>query len=124
MKTRLEASSSRPETITEEFGGTNGAAYVPVESTLPLTASPPTTPFTIHVTGPTKSELNVRLWPVVNVADEGLRLRITGEVLGAAVLCPDIEVDSGDDPHPMQTNADASSPINRGLSLLSKFKMS
>src|SRR3954452_10786546 len=114
MKTRPEASSSRPETITEEFGGTNGAAYVPVESTLPLTASPPTTPFTIHVTGPTKSELNVRLWPVVNVADEGLRLRITGEVLGAAVLCPDVEVaDSGDDPHPMQTNADASSPINR-----------
>jgi hypothetical protein len=123
MKTPPEASCSRPETITEEFGGTNGAAYVPVESTVPLTASPPTTPFTVHVTGPTKSELNVRYWPVVNVADDGLRLRITGEVLGACAPWPDVEIaDFGDDPHPMLRTLAANNPIVRSLGLSMRFE--
>src|SRR5438067_1374019 len=114
MKMAPETSSSLPETITGELGGANGAVYVPVESIVPLAASPPATPFTIHVTEPTKSDMKVRLWPVVSVANDGLRLRINGEVLGAPAVCFDVEVGFvAGDPHPTHKSAAASSPTDR-----------
>lgn len=121
----LEKFPNLPDTTTADVGGTAGAVYVPLVSIVPLVASPPATPFTIHVTEPTNGDENASVCPVVSVAEDGLRLKITDEAVGDPELCPDVEVDgfTVGVPHPAQNSDAASSPMDKGLRLFSEYKL-